>query len=207
MTSITTGYRTHTIIRSLDPQCTPLKHRYDSCFNLWFEGYLQPALDGRVTGESSTKVARSPSMLDQSSSSLPAPSSSPSEVTSAETPGSPSRKLITNWSHAFRSRPRLMPPAGTEANEGKVEWETSAVYEMVSTTVPSIDKRGKTRAQIKAEEYDLACGQHWRDYQGCLKVRYDPAAPMETDWLAECGCSQFQLVDLAGAGQRGTSFG
>lgn len=25
---------------SMDPKCTPLKHSYDACFNLWFEEYL-----------------------------------------------------------------------------------------------------------------------------------------------------------------------
>jgi len=29
---------------SLSPKCTPLKHEYDSCFNAWFEGYLEPAV-------------------------------------------------------------------------------------------------------------------------------------------------------------------
>ncbi|EIW78715.1 hypothetical protein CONPUDRAFT_108712 [Coniophora puteana RWD-64-598 SS2] len=29
---------------SLSPECTPLKHAYDSCFNTWFESYLQPAV-------------------------------------------------------------------------------------------------------------------------------------------------------------------
>ncbi|KAI5981407.1 mitochondrial distribution/morphology family 35/apoptosis [Pisolithus albus] len=29
---------------SLSPECTPLKHAYDSCFNSWFEGYLEPAI-------------------------------------------------------------------------------------------------------------------------------------------------------------------
>lgn len=27
-------------ISSLSPECTPLKHRYDSCFNSWFKDYL-----------------------------------------------------------------------------------------------------------------------------------------------------------------------
>lgn len=30
--------------QSLAPQCTPLKQEYDSCFNSWFEGYLEPAV-------------------------------------------------------------------------------------------------------------------------------------------------------------------
>lgn len=29
---------------SLSPECTPLKKAYDSCFNAWFEGYLEPAV-------------------------------------------------------------------------------------------------------------------------------------------------------------------
>lgn len=30
---------------SLADDCTPLKLAYDSCFNAWFEGYLQPAVN------------------------------------------------------------------------------------------------------------------------------------------------------------------
>ncbi|KAF8887017.1 mitochondrial distribution/morphology family 35/apoptosis, partial [Gymnopilus junonius] len=30
--------------QSLSEQCTPLKREYDSCFNSWFEGYLEPAV-------------------------------------------------------------------------------------------------------------------------------------------------------------------
>ncbi|KAG8755523.1 hypothetical protein FRC11_005974 [Ceratobasidium sp. 423] len=31
---------------SLSPKCTPLKHAYDTCFNAWFEGYLEPVTTG-----------------------------------------------------------------------------------------------------------------------------------------------------------------
>lgn len=31
--------------QSLADECTPLKIAYDACFNAWFEGYLQPAVD------------------------------------------------------------------------------------------------------------------------------------------------------------------
>ncbi len=34
---------------SLSPECTPLKHKYDSCFNEWFEGYLEPAIAASAT--------------------------------------------------------------------------------------------------------------------------------------------------------------
>ncbi|KAG6917486.1 hypothetical protein DXG01_002349 [Tephrocybe rancida] len=39
---------------SLSPECTPLKLEYDSCFNAWFEGYLEPA----VAAASSSAPAR-----------------------------------------------------------------------------------------------------------------------------------------------------
>lgn len=29
---------------SLAERCTPLKREYDTCFNAWFEGYLEPAV-------------------------------------------------------------------------------------------------------------------------------------------------------------------
>jgi TRIAP1/MDM35 family protein len=38
---------------SLSPQCTPLKHAYDQCFNSWFEGYLQPATQESSSNSSS----------------------------------------------------------------------------------------------------------------------------------------------------------
>ncbi|KAJ7104577.1 mitochondrial distribution/morphology family 35/apoptosis [Mycena crocata] len=34
---------------SLSPACTPLKKEYDSCFNVWFEGYLEPTLSPSAT--------------------------------------------------------------------------------------------------------------------------------------------------------------
>ena len=30
--------------QSLSPDCTPLKTTYDTCFNTWFAGYLEPAV-------------------------------------------------------------------------------------------------------------------------------------------------------------------
>ena len=34
------------LMDSLTPRCTPLKHRYDKCFNDWFKDYLQVASNG-----------------------------------------------------------------------------------------------------------------------------------------------------------------
>ncbi|KAJ7350677.1 mitochondrial distribution/morphology family 35/apoptosis [Mycena albidolilacea] len=39
---------------SLSPQCTPLKNEYDSCFNVWFEEYLEPALATNATQKQRT---------------------------------------------------------------------------------------------------------------------------------------------------------
>ncbi|KIM42588.1 hypothetical protein M413DRAFT_26622 [Hebeloma cylindrosporum] len=43
--------------QSLSPECTPLKKEYDSCFNSWFEGYLEPAV--AASASSSTRSAYS----------------------------------------------------------------------------------------------------------------------------------------------------
>ncbi|KAF4613792.1 hypothetical protein D9613_007723 [Agrocybe pediades] len=37
--------------QSLSEECTPLKKEYDSCFNSWFEGYLEPAIVAGSTPE------------------------------------------------------------------------------------------------------------------------------------------------------------
>jgi TRIAP1/MDM35 family protein len=36
---------TITMADSLAPGCTALKREYDACFNSWFEGYLEPAIN------------------------------------------------------------------------------------------------------------------------------------------------------------------
>lgn len=36
--------RATTMAHSLSSECTPLKQAYDSCFNAWFAGYLEPTL-------------------------------------------------------------------------------------------------------------------------------------------------------------------
>uniref|UniRef100_V5GM32 Uncharacterized protein n=2 Tax=Kalmanozyma brasiliensis (strain GHG001) TaxID=1365824 RepID=V5GM32_KALBG len=60
-------------ISSLSPECTPLKHRYDACFNLWFKDYLSIGDDQireqQRQSESSASGATTPSSLSSSSSS------------------------------------------------------------------------------------------------------------------------------------------
>lgn len=49
--------------QSLAPECTPLKQEYDSCFNLWFEGYLEPAVAAGASSE--TRAAYSKQKADE----------------------------------------------------------------------------------------------------------------------------------------------
>jgi len=43
---------------SLEKRCTPLKLEYDSCFNSWFEGYLEPAVAASASPESRAKYSK-----------------------------------------------------------------------------------------------------------------------------------------------------
>jgi TRIAP1/MDM35 family protein len=43
---------------SLEERCTPLKLEYDSCFNSWFEGYLEPAVSASASPESRAKYSK-----------------------------------------------------------------------------------------------------------------------------------------------------
>jgi len=156
------------IRRSLDPECTPLKHRYDSCFNLWFEGYLQPALDSRSTEILSSRL-QSSSAPSSSSTPSPASSSTPDAVTPESEAELPLRKpLVTSWANAFPKRTR--PIIGDTPSEDTTDSSFSNSVPELQRSSYKIDTRGKTRAQIKAEEYEKACGEPWRLYQSCLKV-------------------------------------
>ncbi|KAI0646710.1 mitochondrial distribution/morphology family 35/apoptosis [Trametes meyenii] len=44
--------------QSLVEECTPLKRKYDACFNAWFEGYLEPAVSAAANAEQRTKFAQ-----------------------------------------------------------------------------------------------------------------------------------------------------
>ncbi|KAF8479369.1 mitochondrial distribution/morphology family 35/apoptosis [Gautieria morchelliformis] len=43
---------------SLSPDCTPLKHEYDACFNAWFEGYLEPLASDMTTEQRQERSAQ-----------------------------------------------------------------------------------------------------------------------------------------------------
>ena len=185
---------------SLSPECTPLKKRYDACFNLWFEGYLRPALDGQARLAPSSSSPSSSSTYTPSGSSSSSSSSTPSSSTgeptsSGSTAVEPSRRLVTSWGRAFdRKTPKevsVLPPgqaflsfndpdpdtesggsfaAGESDLAGRGYTAGGAGGHAPHAGVPRVDPTGKTRAQVKAEEYELACGAAWKSYQKCLKV-------------------------------------
>jgi TRIAP1/MDM35 family protein len=41
---------------SLSSECTPLKHAYDTCFNAWFEGYLEPTTSQKPQADQSQRA-------------------------------------------------------------------------------------------------------------------------------------------------------
>lgn len=83
-------YRANT--RSLAEECTPLKKRYDACFNLWFEGYLQPALDAAAQAQRGAFPSLSDgSESDNSTSSVTKVEDVPKEEVKAATKVSPGR--------------------------------------------------------------------------------------------------------------------
>ena len=49
---------TRSMSQSLSPECTPLKQEYDSCFNSWFEGYLEPAVAASLSTEARMEYSK-----------------------------------------------------------------------------------------------------------------------------------------------------
>jgi len=141
------------IYRSLSPKCTPLKQRYDSCFNAWFEGYLQPALD---SAPRRTIVATPLSAETVVNAALP-------QIPQEHTP-----RIITSWASAFTKRPIQgdVPETLTASPASHV-----VSSHPIPTSHAAVDVQGKTRAQVKAEEYERNCGQAWKEYHACLTVR------------------------------------
>lgn len=187
-----------TLRRSLSPDCTPLKQRYDACFNLWFEGYLQPALDAASLRERgamphvSTDAVLDPSPPTPAapappSTSTPSTTSTTSTTASSSAPSSSSSTaaaaadpqqsqsvwrrtscLVTSWAGAsvFRRRPAAPASHAVSADD-----MVSAPHVHVDEgELEPLDTTGMSPSQIKAAEYERACGRVWKEYQGCLKV-------------------------------------
>ena len=181
--------------RSLSPGCTREKQRYDACFNSWFEGYLQPALDSSRSSFAipSYVSQETPSFASSSSTSIPSESIPELAV---------HQPLITSWASAFRRR---YPPSGsrsdlseTPAGEGT---RSDAVESPVEAT--PVETAGKTRAQIKAAQYEKGCGEVWKTYQKCLKVTmYFGPALDELTGAAESHFGRSEPVNISRTGAR-----
>lgn len=86
--------------RSLAEECTPLKKRYDACFNLWFEGYLQPALDAAAQAQRGAF----PSLTDGSEDSGAASAAAGKTESQREEREEPKAAKVS-WSSGERSEP------------------------------------------------------------------------------------------------------
>lgn len=47
------------VMPSMSAECTPLKHRYDACFNKWFEDYLGLPASASSSSSASTSASKS----------------------------------------------------------------------------------------------------------------------------------------------------
>ena len=101
---------------------------------------------------------------------------------------------MTSWSAAFKPRRAQTPPTTSSANDQQAPFQSlpqdTGQQPQANVEQTPIDTTGKTRAQLKAEEYDRACGQVWRNYQTCLTVGRRSCS-FSMIWFAWCvGCSK-----------------
>lgn len=158
--------------RSLAAECTPLKRTYDSCFNTWFEGYLQPALDQTRLQAGLSDTPREPASI---------PESTGLTAATERQLDAPRRFLSTSWSSLFATS-STTPKSSSEALPPLAQPAHIMNRELLPTTglpIPITETKGKTRAQVKAEEYERLCGSRWRDYQKCISVSLQLTWPLD----------------------------
>lgn len=141
-----------------------MKRHYDKCFNSWFEGYLQPALDASHSDpvvENST-----PESSDMGRKVKPIPPLSEAHPPINDDPTQ--LEIRTSWASSIGRRLSIEPSPKRALDE-----PLDAVVNMGEGIVQEaspIEVSGATKAQIKAAEYQRLCGEGWRDYQACLRV-------------------------------------
>ena len=83
----------------------------------------------------------------------------------------PSRP-VTSWASALRSRDKndRIGRSSQQSGVGMVPENVELPFVMKDKPITF---EGKNRAQIKAQEYERACGEAWRNYQKCLKVEVE----------------------------------
>lgn len=166
--------------RSLSEECTPLKQRYDSCFNLWFEGYLQPALDAASLAQRGAlpHVSSLDAMPDPAPPTPPPPppasasaSTPPAQSSSSSSSSARRHSLITSWANASVFRRRPAPAAHAAGHVVAADDMVSATHVHVDEgELEPLDTTDMTPSQAKAAEYERQCGKVWKEYQACLKV-------------------------------------
>ena len=146
--------------RSLNPECTPLKHRYDACFNSWFEGYLRPAADGQqLPVDDAMSLPTSQGSADQRAATV-----------KIAIEKQPRRPLITNWAKAFEQNSSSRSTSNIGARPNSERLTDILNPERADVLLIRTPSGPQSRAQEKAAEYETACGAMWRSYQSCLRV-------------------------------------
>ena len=104
-------------ISSLSPECTPLKHRYDACFNLWFKDYLAIGDD---------QIREQQRKSEASSSSPPSSSSSSSSMASSQSSGNKKR---SSWFSDTSSSSSPASTTPTSLGEHDIEQRKKTIME------------------------------------------------------------------------------
>ncbi|RSH88490.1 uncharacterized protein EHS24_001035 [Apiotrichum porosum] len=153
--------------------------RYDSCFNLWFEGYLQPALDAASLAQRGAlpHVSSLDAMPDPAPPTPPPPppasasaSTPPAQSSSSSSSSARRHSLITSWANASVFRRRPAPAAHAAGHVVAADDMVSATHVHVDEgELEPLDTTDMTPSQAKAAEYERQCGKVWKEYQACLK--------------------------------------
>ena len=160
----------HAIVLATSSGTTPasIAGLRDICSPPWI-------LRDRALSFPSSASQETPSFGSSSSTSIPSESISEVAV---------HRPLITSWATAFRRR---YPPSGSRSDLSETPAGEGTRSDSVESPVEAtpIETTGKTRAQIKAAQYEKGCGEVWKTYQKCLKVTTSFGPPLRR---ADFGC-------------------
>lgn len=155
---------------SLSPECTPLKKDYDTCFNAWFAGYLEPAVRimandkaddptaaANTAPPSSTHSSSSPSLSFWSSN---PPFSSSSSSSSSSSPSSSSSLPPSS----------IIAPQLTKQELQQQHKQEQAQREAQKKARREAQAQREQYAKEKAEEFQRRCGPIWEQYRLCTQV-------------------------------------
>ncbi|KAJ9115027.1 hypothetical protein QFC22_005355 [Naganishia vaughanmartiniae] len=185
-------------MESLSPECTNLKHRYDQCFNAWFEGYLKPIVTPHAeettpgTDIEEEEEDVTPDLLesfeDDEEEEFEEEEEQDSSATLSATSGPADNSVnptVLADSDDIPDQP-LVAAVDAEFSDHIVSTPSEPKYTAVAqkpvVTIPLTTSSPKEQrsewARAKKEEYDRNCGALWTDYRGCLQRAIDANHPL-----------------------------